>query len=109
MKEVYTLTMIHTTMKDGKFFRTDCSVQGIEDNSQVLEDAALNNDGDMFECFYEYAVIEKVKLSAMAAYQAAEAIQWYHAIWADDHPNEPKEIVKCDPPEWSKNIFNWWG
>jgi hypothetical protein len=116
MKEVYTLTMVCLKLRNksgeettDNIIKIDTRLIGIDIDQSSLIEAILYNQGDLFECYYNYGVIEKVELCPHTYMRRAEVIQWFKGIWSKDHPNEPKEIVKCDPPEWAKNIVNWWG
>ncbi len=68
------------------------------------EKSILENHGDLFECLYDYAVIESL---APGVQRIAKVEKWYKADW--EHrtgPNHPT-IAPCEAPSWSLNLFNF--
>ena len=105
---IYVLSMIHLKYVDGKIYRMDSYGAGFSFDLKDLEETVLTNDADIFECYFDYAVIEEVPIECLSCYIPAKTIQWYKAVYDKNHPNKPRKIVKCDVPEWAKTTFNWW-
>lgn len=70
-----------------------------EDACRAIE----RNDGDMFEYFFTYAVVEKYEVGA---YPKPKEIQWYKLI---EYKDRKAIIEKCDRPvtEGFKSIRNF--
>ena len=104
--------MVHWKFKNGERYRSDTGLMGLAFDPKDLHKAVTENAGDMFECYYSHAVIEKVPVAVCAGYMTAEVVQWYKANWGDkENPvtNGPKSVDECDEPDWAKNVINWWG
>lgn len=67
------------------------------------EDIVLKNQTDIFEYYYNYAVIEKVPEGVL---QTNEQIQWYAVAYNKNYANEVI-VTKIDCPDMFKNIFNF--
>lgn len=74
------------------------------------EKAIVHNHGDMFEHYYNYALIEEYYLinpliPGPSFYNGEQ--WWYYADYSQgdrDHPH----ITKTDVPIWAKNTCNFW-
>jgi hypothetical protein len=98
MRTIYTITV---TLGPRRRLRPELNSSrcwgwwpALEGAKRALE----RNDGDMHECSYDFAVIERVK----PYIDIAQREEWWFA-W----DVEKEGYVECKKPEWSKNIMNW--
>ncbi len=71
------------------------------------ENIVLNNSGDIFEVYYNYAVIEEVE---PGFYHVNKVRGWYKADYENrmkDRPNSPT-VIKCKrKPNFAKSTCNF--
>jgi len=68
------------------------------------ENTVLTNSGDIFEFYYNYALIEEVSVIPSRGKFTLPEQWWYHADYSED-----KVIIsKVDVPKPFKNTFCWW-
>lgn len=72
---------------------------GFFDDFNEAEQAVLSNDGDIYECEYEYVVLEEHHMGTMAL--GTGNMSWYKY----NHSTEKYE--KIDAPEWSHGLVHW--
>lgn len=72
---------------------------GFFDNFEEAEQAVMMNDADIWECEYDYAVLEEHYMGTLA--MGTGKMSWYKY-------NRITEMYeKIDKPEWSKNVCHW--
>jgi len=102
MKKLFTLTLVGFS----KTSYTENSLIGFSESSSSLEESLYSNDGGILEDFNsDYAVIEEVAVENISCYLSAKQIQWFKI---EHESYEQFLIVKCDCPDFAKNIVNWW-
>jgi hypothetical protein len=102
MDKIYTLTVINCKEDVIKDQRTCGWFKTFEEADEIV----IDNQGDIFEVYYNYAVIEEYQ---PGFYFSAPQIQWYFADFdkrKDGRPNDPI-VSKIDCPEKWKQICNW--
>lgn len=72
---------------------------------EEAERAVLENHTDIFECTYDYAVIEEVGPGVMAL---GEVRQWYRADFKNRNPpgGHSPTVTRCDPPAFAEGTCN---
>lgn len=83
---------------DVKFLNTRCF--GYMPTLEMAEEAVLNNDGDLHEQSYQWAVIEEQSYGSLAM-AILGSQRWYH--WN----NLYKRFHQVERPEWAKNVVHW--
>jgi len=71
------------------------------------EETVLLNRGDIFEYYYNYALIEEVAVVPSRGKYTIPKQQWYYA---DYYTKDKFSVVvsKVDVPKQFKNTFCWW-
>jgi len=96
MREIY---IIHCFL-----YKNDRTVSsynvGWYNNFALAEDVILNNKGDIFEHYYNYALIELVK----EGHAKCEVLAWYVPNWINDRC---LSATRIPTPEVFKNIINF--
>lgn len=70
---------------------------------EATQDVILENKGDIFECLYNYAVIEQVESGHLQANLDGFPTWWYLADW-DHRRGDCGNSPTCTPierPEWA--------
>lgn len=72
------------------------------------EDIVLNNKGDIFEFYYNYACIEEVE---EGLYTSHKVIGWYQANYIDSDKNvfkmELENVEKVEAPKYANGMANF--
>lgn len=74
------------------------------------ERSIMENGGDLFENYYNYALIEEhflIDPSASPSGFYGIPQWWYHADYSHGDKYHP-HITKIEAPEWAKNVCNFW-
>lgn len=72
---------------------------GFFDNFEEAEQAVIDNDADIYEEEYEYAVLEEQHMGTIA--MGTGRMFWYK------FNRRTEKYEKIDPPVWSQNIAHW--
>jgi hypothetical protein len=72
---------------------------GFFDDFIQAEQAVINNDSDIYECEYEYAVLEEHHMGTIA--MGTGRMFWYR------YNQDTEQYEKIDPPKWSQNVVHW--
>jgi hypothetical protein len=72
---------------------------GFFDDFNEAEQAVIHNDTDIYECEYEYAVLEEHHMGVIA--HGTGNMFWYK------YNRGTEKYEKIDPPEWSLNVCHW--
>lgn len=113
--ELYFLTLIKVTDEEAvDYLDYEAKAMGISEDFESLEKAVLENSGDMFDCWFHYAVIEKQTMnpnSGCCNGCPSKQIQWYKFDFksVDEYCDNDQNIEKCEEPEWVKitHVHNW--
>jgi hypothetical protein len=85
-----------TAIVSDEKFRRNCRTFGYGPDLLTVLDYVKQNTGDMYECLYDYLVIEKI---GPGIHAEAEQFAWYK--W--EHP----KWVKCERPIEFAHLVNW--
>lgn len=69
--------------------------------------AVLENRGDIFEVYYNYAVVEEVRSGIHGSILSEIWFKWDAPPDIIYGPNFQSRWTNIDKPEWSRNIMNW--
>lgn len=72
---------------------------GFFDDFNEAEQAVIRNDTDIYECEYEYAVLEEHYMGTIA--MGTGRMSWFR------YNRDTEQYARIDPPEWSKNVCHW--
>ena len=86
---------------EGRLSTSNTRCWGFFDDFAEAEQAVLVNDGDIYECEYQYMVIEGHKMGVMGIMSADQYRHWYR--WSKDE----KKFFSVDTPDWAVNIVGW--
>jgi hypothetical protein len=70
---------------------------------EEAEDTVLENVGDIFECYYDYAVIEEC---LPGWYHSHKQMGWYKAIFDTSKKPYP-QVIKIERPKEYDGVFNF--
>lgn len=109
VKAIYTVTAIRTVMairKDSPdiWAVDDSRCFGWYADYETTEESVINNETDIWETYYNYAVIEKVY---EGLYGTSYSFTEEHGqVWFK-YNEETGKYDNIEKPEWAKNIFGW--
>jgi hypothetical protein len=91
-------------------FTYDTQSMGVTEDFESMEQAIQENLGDMFDCWFNYAVIEKQTIgpaNGCMGGSPAKQVQWYKFVCETTY--DEGVIERCDEPDWAKelHITNW--
>lgn len=80
---------------------------------EEAERIVLQNEGDIFEYYYNHAIIEEIFVvgSIPNKYDAWSIPKqwWYKASYSNNEDVAPNPVVtRIDPPDWAEHICNFW-
>ena len=72
---------------------------GFFDDFERAEQAVIDNETDIYECEYTYAVLEEQLMGTIA--MGTGKMFWYK------YDRDTEKYEKIDPPEWSSGVVHW--
>jgi len=107
MKIIYAVGVVK--LKEKWSNRDNCSMAFLFSNFKNAEDAILNNTFDLFERYYDYAIIEKQYILDEGSDEKSDINRclWYKPEWNDD--GEVISVSQVETPENYKNLVNLLG
>lgn len=101
---IYTLTVMREAdPKDPHLFPKTSRVWGYETDIEVARHKVLGNHSDLFEYYYQYAVIEAVPVGVPAWGDGAFETEWYQARYVDGKC----VVTACPCPEVYDGVMNF--
>ena len=100
---IYTITTIEKLEPDDKYYcqHGDTRCVGFYHDKKSAEEAVEENRCDIFECLYDYAVIEQTPPGVYGT-SSAEYERWFYKY---DHEN--KRYDPIEEPECVKHIYGF--
>lgn len=103
VKAIYVVTAVrkdspdHYTVNDWRCF-------GWYADYETAEECVINNETDIWEGYYNHAVIEK---TYEGLYGTSYSLGEEHGQDWFKFNNETEKYEHIETPEWAKNIFGW--
>lgn len=100
---IYTITTIEKLKPDDRYYcqQGDTRCVGFYYDMESAEEAVIENRCDIFECLYDYAVIEQTPQGVYGT-SSSEYKRWFYKY---DHDNN--KYVPIEEPECVKHIYGF--
>jgi hypothetical protein len=107
---IYAVGTLKADLTPGaKNFIIDQRLWFLSSSFELAQKSVLENEGDIFESYYNLALIEEVSVQGVTSLPFIVSPQWwYKASFDVVTPLDPISIVSIPKPQCVENVYSFW-
>jgi hypothetical protein len=109
MKKVYAVGALKVDLSENpRNFIKDQRLWYLFDNFEQAEHCVLNNQSDIFECYYNLALIEEISVIGDSSEPWSIPKQWWYKYEPSFESGTEDVITAIPPPSCAENVACFW-